>query len=340
MSASRFARISGLGRSLPSRIVSNDELSTFVDTSDEWIRSRTGIAERRFVSDGETTGTMAIQAGCEALTASRVPPSEVGLVIVATSTPDHQVFPATASMVQDALGLTAAGAYDLDAACSGFVYALVTAGQFIASGSYEHVLVIGSDTLSRWLDFTDRTTCVLFGDGAGAALVSATDRAGGLRSFVLGSDGRGAKHLYVPAGGSRKPPSADTVAAHEHAIRMNGHQVYRFSTTTPADALVQAADRAGVRLADLDLIVAHQANDRILQTVAHNLELPESLFYSNVKHYGNTSAASIPLALYDARAEGRLSDGAMVGLMGFGAGLTWATAIWQWHEPAPRPAGA
>jgi len=325
------ARISGLGRGLPERIVTNDELSTFVDTSDEWIRSRTGIAQRRFVGEGESTGSMAIAAAREALAWAGVAPEDVGLVIVATSTPDYQVFPSTACAVQDALGLKNAGAYDLEAACSGFVYGLINATQFIANGAYEHVLVIGADTLSRWLDFADRTVCVLFGDGAGAAVVSATDEPGGLVSFVLGADGSGGKHLLVPSGGSRRPPTSDTVAGNEHAIRMNGAQVYRFSTTTPGEALQRTAKKAGVALADLDLIVAHQANDRILNTVAHNLDLPETLFYSNVERYANTSAASVPLALYDACAEGRIRDGALLGMLGFGAGLTWATAIWRWH---------
>jgi len=327
----RYARIAGLGHALPKRIVTNEEMSTIVDTSDEWIRTMTGIGQRRFVGEGETTATLATQAACEALTAAHVEPGDVDLVIVATSTPDYTVFPSTACQVQAELELTQAGAFDLEAACSGFVYGLITATQFIATGAYNNILVVGADTLSRFVDFEDRTTCVLFGDGAGAALVTASDVSGGLMSFVLGADGRGGKHLIVPAGGSRRPPSAETLAAKEHAIRMNGREVYRFSTTTPADALQRSAARAGVELKDLDLIVAHQANDRILQTVAHNLALPESLFYSNVERYGNTSAASIPLALYDACGEGRIREGALLGMLGFGAGLTWATTIWRWH---------
>jgi 3-oxoacyl-[acyl-carrier-protein] synthase III len=331
MTPQRYARIAGLGRALPARVVTNEELSTMVDTSDEWIRKMTGIGQRRLVGEGESTGTMSVQAGCEALREANVAPEDVGLIIIATSTPDHQVFPSTAATVQSELGLTRAGALDVNAACSGFVYGLITGTQFIATGAYEHVLVIGADTLSRWLDFSDRTTCVLFGDGAGAVVLSASDEPGGLISFVLGADGSGGKHLYVPSGGSQRPPTAETVEAKEHAIRMNGREVYRFSTTTPAEALTRAASEAGVALSDLDLIVAHQANDRILQTVAHNLDLPEALFYSNVEHYGNTSAASVPLALYDACREGRIRDGAMLGMLGFGAGLTWATAIWRWH---------
>jgi 3-oxoacyl-[acyl-carrier-protein] synthase-3 len=336
MTAGPYARITGIGRALPARVVTNAELSTYVDTSDEWIRSRTGIGQRRFASEGESTGTMATQAACEALKTAGVSPADIGLVIVATSTPDYQVFPSTACAVQNDLGIPKVGAFDLGAACSGFVYALITACQFIATGACRHALVIGADTLSRWLDFNDRTTCVLFGDGAGAVVLSATDEPGGLISFVLGADGAGGKHLIVPGGGSRRPPSRQTVEDNAHFIQMNGREVYRFSTTTTGEALLRAAKDAGVELRDLDLIVPHQANDRILQTLAHNLDLPESLFYSNVERYGNTSAATIPLALYDACAEGRIRDGARLGLLGFGAGLTWASVIWHWQGVVPR----
>jgi 3-oxoacyl-[acyl-carrier-protein] synthase-3 len=332
----RYARIAGLGRSVPAHVVTNDDLAQVVDTSDEWIRSRTGIAERRFVQAGESTGTLAAIAGCEALQVAGVDPDDVDLLIVATSSPDYPVFPSTASLVQAELRLNHAGAFDLSAACSGFVYGLVTATQFIATGAYRNILVIGADALSRYVDFEDRTTCVLFGDGAGAALLSTSEEPGGLLSFVLGADGTGGPHLMVEAGGTRTPTSIETVQAHQHSIRMNGREVYRFSTTTPASALTEAAERAGVTVGTLDLVVAHQANVRILQTVARNLEVDERLFYTNVERFGNTSAASVPLALYDACLEGRLQDGALLGLMGFGAGLTWATAVWRWQGLA-RP---
>jgi 3-oxoacyl-[acyl-carrier-protein] synthase-3 len=321
-------------------VVTNDDFARIMDTSDEWIRSRTGIAERRIVSEGESTATLAVGAGREALDVAGVAPDEVDLLILATSTPDHPVFPSTAAMVQAELRLSRAGAFDLSAACSGFVYGLVTAAQFVGTGAYRRVLVIGADSLSRYVDFEDRTTCVLFGDGAGAALVSASDEPGGLLSFVLGADGTGGRHMMVEAGGSRLPPTAETVAAHQHAIRMNGREVYRFSTTIPASALTAAAELAGVTVAGLDLVVAHQANVRILQTVAKNLDVAEELFYTNVDRFGNTSAASVPLALYDACLEGRLQDGALLGFMGFGAGLTWATAIWRWQGIARPLIGA
>ena len=324
------ARITGLGRYLPDRIVTNDEMATLVDTSDEWIRSRTGIATRRFAGEGDTTASMAAAAGSEALERAGVAPSEVDLVIVATSTPDFPLFPSTACLVQDTLGLSRAGAFDLSAACSGFVYGLISASQFIQTGAYRCVLVIGADLLSRSLNFDDRATCVLFGDGAGAAVVQATLEDAGLMSFVLGSDGSGAEHIIVHAGGSRLPLTSELTEQHEDKIAMNGREVYRFSITVPTAALEQAAEAAGVATADLEMIIAHQANVRILQTAAHNLGIPEERLYANLDRYGNTSAASVPLALYDADQEGLIRRGALIGFMGFGAGLTWATAIWRW----------
>ena len=331
MIGQRYARIIGLGQSVPRRVVTNDDLAKIVDTTDEWIRSRTGIGERRFVSEGESTATLAAQAGWRALEQAGTAAGDVDLVIVATSTPDYPLFPSAACLVQAELELSRAGAYDLSAACSGFVYGLITASQFIATGAYNCILVIGAETLSRYLNFEDRSTCVLFGDGAGAAVLAGTDEPGGLLSFVLGADGTGGEHLMVPAGGSRCPITPLGVADHQNTIRMNGREVYRFSTTTPADALTRAAKAAGTRVEDLDLVVAHQANDRILQTVAKNLHVPEELFFSNVERLGNTSAASIPLALCDAVAQQRIRPVSIVGLMGFGAGLTWATAIWHWQ---------
>lgn len=331
MSGSEYPRIMGLGRCTPRRVVSNDDLAKIVETSDDWIQTRTGIAERHFVGDGESTATLAAGAGSEALEQAGVAPEEVELLIVATSTPDYPLFPSVACLVQASLGLSHAGAYDVSAACSGFVYGLIQASQFIATGAYRRILVIGADALSRFVNFTDRSTCVLFGDGAGAAVVTASDEPGGLLSFVLGADGRGGKHMIVPSGGSHSPATSESLAARENTIRMNGREVYRFSTTVPAEALQSAAAKAGVGVDQLDLVVAHQANVRILQTVARNLDVPEDLFFSNVDRFGNTSAASVPLALYDACAQGRIRRGSLVGLMGFGAGLTWATAIWRWH---------
>jgi len=326
-----YSRIIGIGRALPRRVLTNEDLCQIVDTSDEWIRSRTGISERHIVSDGESTATLAVEAAGDALRRAAIDPAVVDLVIVATSTPDFAVFPSTACLVQDQLGLARAAAFDLSAACSGFVYALITASQFIAGGAYRTILVIGSDTLTRYLDFEDRSTCVLFGDGAGAVVLTSSERPGGLLSFMMGADGSGAPYMNVPAGGSRAPLTADTLAGHENKIHMNGREVYRFSTTVPSSALKQAACAADIRVEDLDLVVAHQANIRILQTMSKNLGLPQERFFSNLERYGNTSAASVPLALCDASTAGRIGPGALIGLVGFGAGLTWATAIWSWQ---------
>lgn len=326
-----YPKITGLGKYVPERVVTNDELAQYVDTSDEWIQTRTGIAARRFAADGESTASMSVAAASEALEQAGVAAGEVDLVIVATSTPDYPLFPATACLVQDSLGLGRAGAYDLSAACSGFVYGLVTASQFIQTGAYRCVLLVGADLLSRSLDFTDRSTCVLFGDGASAAVVQASDEPGGLLSFVLGSDGSGADHIIVRGGGTRHPRRPGDGNGHSPYIAMNGAPVYRFSTTVPTAALEQAVREAGYTIQDVDLVLAHQANVRILQTAAHNLGVPEERFYANMDRYGNTSAASVPLALYDAVAEGKLASGALVGFMGFGAGLTWATAMWRWQ---------
>jgi 3-oxoacyl-[acyl-carrier-protein] synthase-3 len=311
--------------------VTNDDLAQLVDTSDEWIQSRTGIAQRRFAGEGESTATLGTAAASEALEQSGVDPSAVDLLICASCTPDHLLFPSNACLIQQALGLKRAGAFDLSAACSGFVYGLITASQLIQAGVHRTVLVVGADTLSRFLDFTDRTTCVLFGDGASAAVIEASDEPGGLLSFILGADGSGADSVIVPVGGSRHPLGEAEPDRHARSIQMNGREVYRFSTTVPATALQQATCNAGVTTQDLDLILAHQANVRILQTLARNLQLPEERFYVNVDRYGNTCGASVPLALYDAHAEGLIHPGSLLGFLGFGAGLTWAVAIWRWQ---------
>lgn len=328
---STHVRITGLGRALPARVVTNDDLAQLVDTSDEWIRSRTGISERRFAGDGESTASLGAAAAAEALEQAGVDPEAVDLLICATSTPDHLLFPSNACLIQQSLGLKRCGAFDLSAACSGFVYGLITASQLIQAGVHRCALVVGADTLSRFVDFTDRTTCVLFGDGASAAVVQASDEPGGLLSFVLGADGAGAEHVIVPEGGSRHPLDGTSADLQDRFIHMNGREVYRFSTTVPAAALQQASCDAGVKIQDLDLILAHQANVRILQTLARNLHLPEDRFYVNVDRLGNTCGASVPLALYDAHAEGLIQSGALLGFLGFGAGLTWAVAIWQWQ---------
>jgi 3-oxoacyl-[acyl-carrier-protein] synthase-3 len=338
MNGERYARISGWGMYVPERVLTNADLERVVDTSDEWIVSRTGIRERHVVSDErETTATMAVRAARAALRVANLPPSQVDLVIVATTMPDYP-FPATACLVQDALGAVHAGAFDLGAACSGFIYALSLATGFIRSGSADHVLVVGSETLSRMMDWTDRNTCVLFGDGAGAVVLSASTTRCGVLASELGSDGSGGELLIVRAGGSRVPASHDTLSNGQHYLWMNGREVFRFATTIMPKATEAVVRKAGWQLADLSLVIPHQANIRIINASIKRLGMLPERFFVNVERYGNTSAASIPIALCEAVAQGRLQPGDKMVLVGFGAGLTWAAAAVEWGMPVPvRP---
>jgi len=331
LNSQRFVRITGWGKYLPERVMPNSELEEMVDTSDEWIRARTGIGERRIAAPEETTCTLAVNAARCALHKAGVDPRELDLVIVATCTPDFANMPATASLVQEALGATRAGAFDLNAVCSGFIYALATGSQFIATGAYRNVLVIGAEVFTRILDWQDRSTCVLFGDGAGAVVLQPTDEPGGLLSFVLGSDGSGACSLYVPAGGSRRPASEETVKEREHYVKMQGREVFRFATRVMPESVQQALELAGMTADDIDLLIPHQANVRIIDAAARRLKLPDSAVFANVERYGNTSAASIPVALCEALEEGRVNAGDTLVMSGFGAGLSWGTAVWKWH---------
>jgi 3-oxoacyl-[acyl-carrier-protein] synthase-3 len=327
----RFVQIGGWGKYLPERVMPNSELAALVDTSDEWIRARTGIGERRIAAPEETTCSLAVQASRAALERANVRPEDLDLVIVATCTPDYANMPATASLVQHALGANRAGAFDLNAVCSGFLYGLATGSQFILTGAHKSVLVVGAEVFTRILDWQDRSTCVLFGDGAGAVVLQPSDQPGGLLSFVLGSDGSGACNLYVPAGGSRRPASAETVAEREHYVKMAGKEVFRFATRIVPDSVIQALEAAQLTTDDIDLLIPHQANVRIIDAAARRLGLPESAVFANVERYGNTSAASIPVALCEAIDEGRVEPGSTVVMSGFGAGLSWGTAVWKWQ---------
>jgi 3-oxoacyl-[acyl-carrier-protein] synthase-3 len=323
--------MAGWGKYLPERVLPNSELAELVDTSDEWIRSRTGIAERRIAAPEETTCTLAVNAARAALDMAQVRAQDLDLIIVATCTPDYASMPATASLVQHALGAQKAGAFDLNAVCSGWLYGLATGSQFILSGAYKSVLVVGAEVFTRILDWQDRSTCVLFGDGAGAVVLQPTAEPGGLLSFVLGSDGSGACSLYVPAGGSRRPASAETVAQREHYVKMQGRDVFRFATKVLPDSVVQALEAAALTTDDIDVFIPHQANERIINSAAKRLQLDRSAVFSNVERYGNTSAASIPVALCEALEEGLVQAGSTVVMSGFGAGLSWGTAVWRWH---------
>jgi 3-oxoacyl-[acyl-carrier-protein] synthase-3 len=275
---------------------------------------------------------MAIEAAREALRVAGLEATELDLVLMATATPDYLGFPATASIVQEAIGATHAGAFDLNAGCTGFVYALVTGSQFILSGSYKRVLVIGSDVMSRIVDWKDRTTCVLFGDGAGAVILEATDQPGGLLSFVLGSDGAGAKHLIVPEGGSRHPMSHEVIESRGNYLRMNGREVFRFATTKMTEALNQTISQANLCTRDIRLMIPHQANIRIVDAARGKLDVADGVMFTNMDRYGNTSSASIPVALTEAMTAQPLSTGDYLAIVAFGAGLCWGAAVWQWNS--------
>lgn len=335
----RYAQIIGWGYSVPEKVITNHDLEQIVDTTDEWIRTRAGIEERRVAADPkETTATLATAAARRALEVADLPPSKLDLIICSTSSPEH-IFPATASIVQDALGAENAGAFDLSAACSGFVYALSMARGHILAGDAEYVMVIGAETLSRIVDWTDRNTCVLFGDGAGAVLVAASQVPGGIIAAELGSDGSGADLLSVPAGGSAMPASLETVSSGNHFIKMDGKAVFRFATRVMADATKAVLDRAGLTLDDVDLVIPHQANLRIVQnSVLKQLKIPEEKVFVNLQKYGNTSTASIPIALCEAIQAGKVKPGDKLVFVGFGAGLTWAACAIQWSVPTEAAA--
>ena len=320
--------IAGLGARLPDRVVTNDDLAEVLDTSDEWIRTRTGIRERHVAAPEEATSDLATAAARDALRDAGLAATDLAAVIVATTSPDHQVA-ATAPLVASALGVTAP-AFDLNAACSGFVYALRVASGMVATGDGA-VLVIGAETLTRIADPEDRSTAVLFGDGAGAVVLVPDDDAR-LGPFSLGADGEGASMLWTPSGGTRRPFDAEVLADRSHYLSMRGGDVYRNAVVRMADSAREVLAQAGLEVADVDLLVGHQANVRILDAVAARLGLPNELSHISVDRHGNTSAASIPLALVDARAQGKLRDGATVLLAAFGAGLTWGACLLTWKE--------
>ena len=329
------AQITGWGMYAPSRIMTNDELSTIVDTSDEWIVSRTGIRERRIAADDETATTLSVHAARDALAVAGVDPMELDLVIVATCTPDYPL-PATAVLVATELGATRAAGFDLQAACSGFLFALASGTSFINSGMYRNVLVIGVEVLSRFLDWTDRSTCVLFGDGAGAVLLQASDKRGGMLGVDLFSDGTGCEGIIMPAGGSARPASHETVDARQHAIRMLGSEVYKYATRQMGESAQAALRNAGLTAADVDQFVFHQANLRIIASVQKQLGIPDEKTYVNIEKYGNTSAASVPMALVEAIAAGRIKVGDRILMVAFGAGYTAGAALVEWTADPAR----
>lgn len=327
----RYAAITGWGMSVPERVLTNADLEKMVDTSDEWIVSRTGIRERRVVGPNDSTTSLSVAAANQALERSGITAEDLDLIVVATCTPD-QFLVSEACLVQAELGGKAA-AFDLGAACAGFVYALSTATQFIQAGLYNRVLVVGADTLTRFVDYSDRSTCILFGDGAGAVVLEACEEPLGTLSTVLGAHGEGYKHLYIPGWGAFVPESAGIFPEYRPFLQMNGREVFRFAVTAMGDAAVEAVERAGLAFGDIDMLIPHQANLRIIDAAARRLGLDMDKVWVNLDKYGNTSAASIPIALFEAEQAGKVKDGDNLVFVAFGGGLAWAASVVRWGRP-------
>lgn len=320
------AAILGTGFYVPERVLANADLESLVDTSDQWIVERTGIRERRIAADDETTSTMATIAGRLACEDAGVRPEDLDLIIVATLTPDY-LTPATACLVQGELGADQAGAFDLEAACTGFIYGLSVAAGMVSSGMARHVLVIGADTLSRVVDYTDRGTCILFGDGAGAAVVGPSTSDAGVLYSRLRSHGEQAEMIQIPGGGSRYPSTQESVAARQHYLQIAGRQVFKFATNAFIELIHDCLEHCQLKHSDVALIVPHQVNERIIDAAMKRIEFPREKCFINIDRYGNTSGASVPIALHEARQAGRLKSGDIAILLGFGAGLTWGVSV-------------
>src|SRR5512147_2658705 len=329
-----YAHITGWGMSAPESVLTNDDISKMVETNDAWIRERTGIRERHIAREDQFPSTLAVEASIKALTVANLRPTDLDLIICSTSSPEY-IFPATACLIQDQLGATKAGAFDLLAACSGFIYALNMGAQAIRSGSIKSALIIGTETLSRFVNWKDRSTCILFGDGAGAFVLQASDQPGGVMSAVMHSDGSGGDLLTIQAGGSHYPATDATIHEGKHFIQMDGNEVFRFATRVMASATKEALDAANLKLEDVRWIVPHQANIRIIQAAARGLKLPMDRFIVNLQNYGNTSTASIPIAMVEALEKGQIEKGDKLVMVGFGAGLTWGALAAEWTGPIP-----
>lgn len=326
----RRAVVQSIGHAVPDKVLSNADLEKLVDTDNEWIIQRTGISERRICGPDETTGTLAAAASREALERADFDPKELDLISCGTVTGD-MMFPSTACLVQAEIGAANAGAFDIGAACAGFIYSLASAAAMIEAGQIDSALVIGADALTKFVDWKDRSTCVLFGDGAGAVLLRAeenTDR--GVLKTILLADGNGAKHINIEAGGSRYPLGDPRTADVRNTIFMAGAEVYRFAVNAMGDACCRVLEQAGMETSDIDLFVPHQANLRIIESAAKRLNLPDEKVFVNVQKYGNTSGGSIPLGLYEAVEQGRLKPGMIVLTVGFGAGLVWGANVIRW----------
>ena len=318
----------GLGMHVPAKVLTNRDLEKMVDTTDEWIRTRTGIRERRVAEPGTATSDLATPAAKEALKQAKLDPKDVELIIVATTTPD-MLFPSASCLVQRRLGAKKAVCFDLSAACSGSVFGIITAQQYLMNGRYRNALVIGAEVLSGFIDWTDRSTCVLFGDGAGACVLGRVAR-GGILATDMGSDGAAADLLYMPGGGSKHPPSHQSVNQRQHFLRMNGTEVYKLAVRNMAESAGRVLKQAKLKTDDIDCSIPHQANTRIIESVAKFAKLPMDRVYMNLQRYGNTSAASTLIALYEAVKEGKIKKGNRVVMVAFGAGMTWGSLLLEW----------
>ncbi|RKD34759.1 3-oxoacyl-ACP synthase [Thermohalobacter berrensis] len=323
--------IIGTGSFVPDKILTNFDLEKIVDTSDEWIRTRTGIRERRILEEDKATSYMATEAAKRAIENAGINAEDIDLIMVATVTPD-MAFPSTACIVQDNLDCKNAAAFDLEAGCSGFLYGLSLAYSQVKAGLSNNVLLIGAETLSRIINWKDRSTCVLFGDGAGAAVISRVPNEKGILAIDLGADGSGKEYLTQPAGGSKMPATKESIDNELHYINMEGNEVFKFAVRTMKKASVKVIQKSGLDIEDIDFLIPHQANIRIIEAARKRLKLDEDRVYVNLDKYGNMSAASIPVALDEANRKNKIKDGDNIVLVGFGAGLTWGSCVIKWHK--------
>ncbi len=329
------ANITAVGMYLPETRLTNRDMETFVDTSDEWIRERTGIGERRVVSNGQANSDLSVQAIQNAFRSTHLHPEDIDLIIVATVTPD-MFFPSTACLIQEQIGATHAWGFDLSGACSGFLYALATGAQFIETGGCKKVLIVGTDVMSSIINFEDRSTCVLFGDGAGAVVLEPTWKPGlGVLDFILHCDGAGGKYLYMPGGGSRNPASIETLRKKMHYVHQNGKVVFKYAVRLMSEVSSQILERNGYKVEDLSLFIPHQANLRILKSTAERLKLRDDQLVVNIERYANTTAATIPIGLAECYRDGRIKKGDLVLLVAFGAGFTWGSVLLRWGADPP-----
>lgn len=321
------SKIVGVGSYLPKKVLTNFDLENLVNTSDEWIKTRTGVIERRIAGEDEATSDLGYKAAIQAIEDAKITPNDIDLILVATTTPDTWL-PSSACYIQNSLGINRGAALDISAACAGFIFALSIADQYIRAGTFKNILVIGSEVLSRITDWTDRNTCVLFGDGAGAVVVQASDSEdSGILSTHIHSDGTYKDYLIVPGGGSRKPLSNEVIDKKLNYIKMKGNETFKIAVTAMVNVAKEALDANGYKSSELDLLITHQANKRIIDAIAKRLKLPKEKVYINLEKYGNTSAASIPIALDEAKREGLLKEGSLVLLVGLGAGFAWGSVL-------------